>query len=87
MESSEPNVVLEAEERLKKHSELAGVAREVLQLLSGDLFQKSRESLETVDKIRSKVKKGKENTTNTIESKHTCLLAIAQCLVVRFIHQ
>jgi hypothetical protein len=57
-------------ERLKKHSELAGVARDVLQLLSSEnLLQKSKDNLETVEKISSKVEKGKENTVSTIESK------------------
>ena len=71
---------LALKERLQKHSELTDVAREVLQILSSDdLLQKSKDSSETVEKISSKVRKGKENTTSTIESRY--MYSEKSCLV------
>ena len=57
-------------ERLKNHSEVVtDYAKVVLEMLSSDdLLQRSRESAEIVSKIRSKVDKGKENTSTTIQS-------------------
>ena len=58
-------------ERLNEHSEIMSYSREVLHLLSvDDLLKNARDSIEIVDKVRSKVNKGKENTSNTIKGSY-----------------
>ncbi len=57
-------------DRLKERAELLVCAEEVLRIVTTDeLLRTSRESVEAVKKMNSKVNRGKENTTDTIESK------------------
>ena len=59
---------LELTQRLKEHSEVIKFAQEVLGIMnSNDLQQETRKGADTVEKIRRKVCKAKENTERSIQ--------------------
>ena len=63
---------VELNQRLREHSEVIKFAQEVLDVItSGDLQQEARKSADTVNKIRSKISKAKENTQKSIQGKAT----------------